>query len=567
MKKILFSILLLAYTISYSWGQQLAFPTAEGYGMWASGGRGGKVVEVTNLKDIDRYGNIQEGSFRWALNQYPDEPLTVVFRVSGIIELGSELRKMRDNLTIAGQTAPGDGICIRGGKVNFGGSNNLILRYMRFRVGLTSSDGFISGAALGLENGSNFIIDHCTFGWSSEENMTIYDNNLSTIQWCILHEGLYDTGHNKGKRSYGSQWGGQTATYHHNLLAHNNSRTPRVNGAKNNDTIVLMDYVNNVNYNWGKENSAYGGEMQDVAQSMKCNMINNYYKPGPARPGSSYSYFVQSLGSTTERTPLWHLSGNFMEGTANEKNNTDNYEGLDVSVYTDQGIDKDSLISEEPFEVPYSLNIETAQEALNSVLASVGAFPRDDVDERIIQEVTNGTASGSGSFGTEKGIIDHPDSVGGFPTYLTYNLVADRDHDGMADYWEVANGLDTTNSEDRNMLTIEGYTYLEAYLNGLIGEQLENINYPEPEYIEETGIDNIVNDMNIAYISNSGKTIIINSSLSVEEFILYDLNGRILKQHANSDVKQVDVSDLKTGIYLFRVKMKDNKYQTTLLVK
>ncbi len=567
MKKTILAFFLFALSINSLRSQTLAFPTAEGYGMWATGGRGGKVVEVTNLKDLDRYGTIQEGSFRWALNQYPGEPLTVVFKVSGVIELGAELKKKRDSLTIAGQTAPGDGICVKGGKVNFGGSNNLIIRYLRFRVGLTNSNGFIAGAALGIENGSNFIIDHCTFGWSSEENMTIYDNNLSTVQRCILHEGLYDTGHDKGQRSYGSQWGGQTATYHHNLLAHNNSRTPRVNGAKNNDINVLMDYVNNVNYNWGKANSAYGGEMQDVAQSMRCNMVNNYYKPGPARPGSSYSYFVQSIGSTTELTPEWHLSGNYMEGTANAINNTDNYEGLDVSVYTDQGINKDSLISIDPFEVPYSLNIETAQEAYNSVLESVGPFPRDSVDLRIIQEVTDGTASGSGSFGDEKGIIDHPDAVGGFPTYNTYNIVADSDHDGMADYWETANGLDTTNSEDRNLLTNDGYTYLEAYLNGLVGEELNDITYPEPVFIEETGIDNIVNDISEWYISSTGNTIIINESLTVNEYSLFDMNGRMIKRHSGIDIKQVDVSNLQSGVYIFRMKMDDNRTKTTLFIR
>ncbi|MBO7324803.1 MAG: hypothetical protein J6U57_05225, partial [Bacteroidales bacterium] len=159
-----------------------AFPTAEGYGRWATGGRGGQVVEVTNLNDSGT------GSLRWALSQYPKEPITVVFRVSGIITLESDLRCSRTaGTTIAGQTAPGDGICIRGAKANFGGCENLIMSHLRFRIGLDSNDDFIKGGSIGIENAKNFIIDHCTFGWSGEENMTIYDNDLTTIQWCIVH--------------------------------------------------------------------------------------------------------------------------------------------------------------------------------------------------------------------------------------------------------------------------------------------------------------------------------------------------------------------------------------------
>ncbi|MEP1891646.1 MAG: pectate lyase, partial [Cyclobacteriaceae bacterium] len=167
-----------------------AFSTAEGYGKWASGGRGGKVVEVTSLEDKDRRGNVVEGGFRWALQQHTGEPITIIFKVSGVVDLGGgDLRSKRDNVTIAGQTAPGDGICIKGGNVNLGGSNNVIIRHIRFRIGLMDDGSFIEGGALGYENGSNFIIDHCTFGWSGEENMTIYDNNNTTVQWCIVHEG------------------------------------------------------------------------------------------------------------------------------------------------------------------------------------------------------------------------------------------------------------------------------------------------------------------------------------------------------------------------------------------
>jgi pectate lyase len=460
--------------------QTPAFPSAEGYGMWAKGGRGGKVVEVTNIED-DADGTI-EGSLRWALKQHPSDPLTIVFRVSGVIKLETQLRSSRKTgLTIAGQTAPGDGICIRGAKCNFGGSENLIIRHIRFRIGLNKlEDGsteFIEGGSIGIENANNWIIDHCTFGWSGEENMTIYDNNNTTVQWCLIHEGLYDSGHGKGTRSYGAQWGGQTSTYHHNLLANNVNRTPRFNGARSNDINVLSDYVNNVNYNWGKENSCYGSDMDFGGKTHHLNMINNYYKPGPARPGTSFSYFTQASfhsEQTTSKIAMFYMNGNYMEGSANTAKNENNYIGLDASYYTSKGIDKSELITESSFDVPYNLEIETAQEAFASVLADAGAFPRDTVDRRIIQEVETGTAHFGGRFknGEITGIIDSPFDAEGYPEYSTYDIITDDDHDGMADDWETANGLDPTDSEDGNKLVKSGYTCLEVYLNSLVGEEI-----------------------------------------------------------------------------------------------
>lgn len=461
--------------------QTPAFPTAEGYGKWAKGGRGGKVVEVTTLAD-DGVGNIT-GSLRWALKQESGEPITIVFKVSGIINLTADLRSNRTTgVTIAGQTAPGDGICIRGAKCNFGGSNNLIIRHIRFRIGLKELEGgateFIAGGSIGIENASNWIIDHCTFGWSGEENMTIYDNNMTTVQWCLIHEGLYDSGHGKGARGYGTQWGGQTSTYHHNLLANNVSRTPRVNGARSNDLNVLMDYVNNVNFNWGKSNSCYGSDIDAKGKTHHLNMINNYYKPGPARPGTSSSYFTQASFHTEQNTSkiaLFYMNGNYMEGSANAAKNADNYLGLDADYYTAKGLAKTALISDLPFEVPYNLHIETALEAYESVLAGAGAFPRDTVDRRIISEVKTGTVHYGGTFqnGALTGIIDSPFEADGYPEYLTYNIITDNDHDGMDDAWETANGLNPADANDRNKIVKSGYTCLEVYLNSLVGETID----------------------------------------------------------------------------------------------
>jgi pectate lyase len=486
-KKQIFSILMVCITANlFAQSNTPAFPTAEGYGMLASGGRGGEVVEVTNLKD-DAKGETK-GSLRWALQQNIDKPTTIVFRVSGVINLVTDLRSKRTaGTTIAGQTAPGDGICIRGAKVNLGGSSNLIIRDLRFRIGLDENGKFIKGGSIGIENGSNFIIDHCTFGWSSEENMTIYDNKNTTIQWCILHEGLFSSGHGKGARSYGAQWGGETATCHHNLLANNVSRTPRFNGAKSNDKDVYFEYINNVNYNWGKQNSAYGADVL-IDGKYRCNFINNYYKPGPARPGDEPSYFVESYFKPQEnRTAKWYMSGNYIEGSAYKALNKDNAKGMDAN-----GVPKSELLVNQPFKMSNSVKIESAKDAYKSVLAGAGAFPRDTVDRRVINEVRSGTASGKGTnpkyrhydetpkdnpyYRVAKGIIDNPVLAFGdeaYPPYKTYNTITDNDHDGIDDAWEKSHGLNPDDSSDRNKVTISGYTCLEVYLNSLMGENIE----------------------------------------------------------------------------------------------
>ena len=256
--------------------QPLAFPGAEGYGRFASGGRGdgtnGVVVEVTNL--LDDATNPPEGSFRWALKQgigYVDHPilgqiatplpLTVIFKVGGVISLATEIRVQRSNLTIAGHTAPGDGICFRGGTLNFSGSKNVIVRHIRSRPGDELGE---ETSAFRIENGGNFIIDHCSFSWAIEETTHFSASDNLTVQWCIISESLYNSTHKKGPRGYGTQWGGEYASYHHNLLAHHNSRMPRINGSNKDDLEALVDYRNNVNYNWLSSGAFYGGEWENT---------------------------------------------------------------------------------------------------------------------------------------------------------------------------------------------------------------------------------------------------------------------------------------------------------------
>lgn len=548
--------------------QTKAFPTAEGFGSMASGGRGGHVVEVTTTDDS--VSPLIPGSLRWALQQHAGQPIIVVFRVSGIINLkggkDGELRCKRDNWTLAGQTAPGDGICIMGNKVNFGGSNNLIIRHLRFRIGtmidpVTGVPDANGKGSIGIENASNWIIDHCTFGWSGEENMTIYDNKNTTIQWCIIHEGLYQSGHNKGNRGYGSQWGGQKATFHHNLLAHNYSRSPRFNGARSNDINVLIDYVNNVNYNWGKINSCYGSDIQNV--SNRTNFVNNYYKPGPARPGTSSTYFTQSSYSNTGyQIAQWYASGNYMEGSANVAKSSNNYLGIDMSTYLSKipavGTDSSLWISPTPFDIAYPVTTETAVQAYQSVLAGAGAFPRDNVDLRIVNEVRTGTAIGDGVFGTDKGIIDNPDAVGGYPVYNTYNTITDSDHDGMDDAWELSNGLNPSDASDRNLLVESGYTVLEVYLNSLVGETI-------PLTIVTKVTEKKNDDFGFYHADNT--LYFVKNQQPITGVKIFNLSGQNVLTKTENGLNSVDSSTLSSGIYTVGIRFADNSSRHFKLIK
>ena len=480
----------------------LAFPTARGFGKYVTGGRGCKVVEVTNLEDDPK--NPSEGSLRWALTVAGKENATIVFRVSGVIKIQPNAQKVRDlraslkNVTIAGQTAPGEGILIRGGKMNFGGSNNVIIRNLRFRVGdideadlaKATDSRFIAGAGFGLENASNIIIDHCCFGWSGEENMTMYDNHFTTVQWCIVHEGLYDAGHQKGARSYANQWGGSPATYHHNLLAHNYNRSSRLNGASSTteDRNVFMEYFNNVNYNWGKKNSCYGGENEaGTYSSHECNFVGNYYKPGPSTPSGSYFMELSSArsGKTLNPNPSrWYFADNVMEGSSSAT--SDNWSAIyNKTSYSVAGMKSETLVYPSP-EVTrldkcsfddydlYRTPTESAEEAYQHVLDRAGTINRDQTELRIVNEVRNKQAQYKGTTLNKAGFIDSPDDAEGWPTYAAATPVVDNDHDGMADDWEVAHGLNPADPEDgKHVASAEGYTALEVYLNSLMGEAVK----------------------------------------------------------------------------------------------
>ena len=452
------NIFFVIFLVGLSFGsdaQTPAFPTAEGYGKWATGGRGGRVVEVTNTLDYDPYNETPiPGSFRYVVNQGDKtEPLTVVFRVSGtIVSKVRYLELNRSNVTYAGQTAPGDGICFRGAKVKVNGTN-IIMRNLRFRVG---DDLGLSLSAIGIENCKRIIIDHCSFSWSVEENVTMYDNDSTTMQYCITSEPLYNSYNNKGARAYACQWGGEYASYHHNLLADAASRAPRFNGSSNNDLHALVDFRNNVVYNCAK---AYGGEVRNGGLSCFTQMVNNYYRVGPA----TRSTFVDPSSPYGK----WYVTGNYMEG--NDAANEDNWEGVGVSSSTAETIR--SLTLSDDFPIP----TQTAEEAYQTVIESAGAiFPkRDSVDMRILDQVTGVNPPTVIASYDKAGIIDSPSEVGGWPTYVSTEAPTDTDQDGMPDEWETANDLAPNDPEDRNKVTKSGYTCLEVYLNSLVGEDID----------------------------------------------------------------------------------------------
>ena len=458
---------ILAGTGAYA--QQLAFPGAEGFGRFAKGGRGGKVYEVTSLADSG------PGTLREAVDAYPGEPLTIVFKVGGIINLQSEIKIKRSNLTIAGQTAPGDGICLKGHSfmingaraISQGGNHgNIIIRYIRSRPGSTISTGIYG---FDMENCQNVIVDHCSFSWANEECAAMYDTKNVTVQWSIISEGLYNAGHAKGLRSYGGVWGGQFASYHHNLIANQNSRAIRFNGARAHDTIALIDYRNNVIYNSGSANAAYGGEVEIPGGESKVNMVNNYYKPGPA--ASALNFISASYNeSISQGTGQWHIAGNYMKGNAAVS--ADNWLAVDLAAIP--SANRAQAKSATAFDVNGAdINTQTAQAAYESVLLQAGAIlpVRDAVDARMVSETATGTASVKGTTSGKYGIIDAPAEVGGWPVYNTASAAEDKDHDGMADSWEIAQGLDPDNADDRNNLNGEGYTMLEVYLNAMAPTQ------------------------------------------------------------------------------------------------
>ena len=438
----------------------IAFPGAEGFGKYTTGGRGGIVMIVTNLDDNG------PGSFREAVET--KKPRVVVFSVSGTIHLLSKLSFSSD-LTIAGQTAPGDGICLADYPVLLGG-NNIIVRFLRFRMGdKNQRGGMVDGNggddAFGGTHKRNIIIDHCSMSWSTDEVFSIYAGDSTTLQWNLISEPLnYSYHFEEGDKDYehhgyGAIWGGNHSSFHHNLFAHCNSRTPRFDGIRNVPT-ENCDYRNNVIYNWGG-NNVYAGEGGNY------NIVNNYYKYGPST-NNNVKFRIVNPYKKTPTIPFgkFYVDGNYVDGSPTVS--TNNWLG----VIMDKGTEADAMQSklEKPFSV-VAINTQRAADAYNSVLKNVGAISprRDTLDERIINDVKS-----------RKGRII--DVQGGYPHGTDYDLTAnawpnlkslsapkDLDHDGMPDEWEKRNRLNPGEPSDASGYKLnKRYTNIEVYVNSLV---------------------------------------------------------------------------------------------------
>jgi hypothetical protein len=439
--------------------EAFAFPGAEGFGHKTTGGRGGQVLFVTNLNDSGA------GSLRQAI--MTPGPRIIVFKVSGTIALNSNLTISQGDVTIAGQTAPGDGITLKNFPV-FVGADNVIIRFMRFRLG---NEKQVEDDAIWGRYRKNVIIDHCSMSWSTDEAASFYANQDFTLQWCIISESLNNSLHAKGAHGYGGIWGGDRASFHHNLIAHHKSRNPRFNGWRsgtNNGPYPNehVDFRNNVIYNW-RDESAYGGENGTY------NLVNNYYKAGPATPGSKTMRVMRVSRESNELYApgygQFHIQGNFVVG--NTTVSADNWNG---GIVYDGGTTKALVQLLSPISHQMTTQ-HTAQQAYEAVVDHAGAsLVRDAVDLRVIEEVRQGTATFNGSVSGWPGLIDSQEDVGGWPELESLPAPVDTDGDGMPDAWEIARGLDPTvpNANGRNLST--AYDNLEVYINSLVTHIMEN---------------------------------------------------------------------------------------------
>ena len=450
----------------------LAFPTAEGYGRFARGGRGGRVIEVTNLDDSGA------GSLRDAIEA--EGPRTIVFRVSGLISLKSTLIIKNPYVTIAGQTAPGDGICLR----NFGfgtmGAHDVIIRHIRVRVGDAQRKGT---DGMGLASSDHCIVDHCSISWSSDEGFSSRAARNITFQHNIISEALQHSYHYRAsdrtkfeQHAFAASISGDIGSFHHNLLAHCTDRNWSLAGGYDSAGRYAgrLDIRNNVVFNWIGRTTDGG--------VMALNFVNNFYKPLAANPAAKWLLKLDPI-IIAHGTPKYFMAGNVMEGFDFETDNWSAFKGSD---------EVQKLVrADEPLFEPF-VATQTAREAYARVLADVGATrPRQDViDRRIIAEVRDGMTHYAGTRGPASdppgknfaGIIDTQDDVQDsagspnfpWPEYRTYDVPLDSDHDGIPDDWERRAGLNPNDPRDANAAHDDGCTNLEKYLGWLVGE------FPDP---------------------------------------------------------------------------------------
>ena len=571
-KQLLTLIAAMMAVIAIAQEQAPAFPGAEGHGRYVTGGR--KTDGTTNIIHVTNLNNNGTGSLRWALSDQgltsqgknKNDSRTIVFDIGGVIELSSNLT-IPSNTTIAGQTAPYPGITIRYYTVTTEKKSNIIVRFIRFRLGQekNASDG--DDAANG-RYGTGIIFDHCSFSWSVDEIASFYDNNNFTLQWSTVCEALHNAGHTKGNHGYGGIWGGKLASFHHNLIAHMRNRSPRFNGAR----YQWNGYTSNKNYNDYKWANSVQAENVDLRNCIifngfngcyggpgggYINIVNNYYKRGTDDNSTKYVTTV-TVGASGNSTPdalvgmtsRYFIKGNKMNGTANADWNAVNYDdgtftidgaicsvdnnnyyGDTVTHYKNTAGKDCVRIKVEGPTAMGSITTHTADNAFEKVLAYAGASDyRDREDTRYTEEARTGTVTVAGSVTGTKGQID---LVKDIPEYANGYVLPDgngntrpanfdTDSDGIPDEWETANGLNPNDKSDGNLYTLDSekkwYTNLEVYLNSLVESIMKagmadgESNYTEywPVYQNPTAISAV-----------TGSSAVVSTTY-------YDLQGRQL---------------------------------------
>lgn len=598
-----------------------AFPGAEGHGRYTTGGRGGQVFFVTNLTDVNS-GNAatREGSLRWCLGQ--QGPRTIVFRVGGTIWLTSPLSISKGDVTIAGQSAPGDGVAIAGQPVTIS-AGNVIIRYLRFRMGqdkVTSADG---ADVLGSRRYKNIIIDHCSFSWSTDECVSLYEGENVSLQWCIIAESLRLAKHSKGPHGYGGIWGGNKASFHHNLMAHNDSRTPRFGPGGTTQLNEYTDMRNCVIYNWGGV-GCYG------AEAMNVNIINNYYKPGPATSSGTARARIIAIDKKTglsagdtfypinNRWGKFYINGNVVDASTSTSSSdkticnnatSDNWTfGVLNQINSSYGVtssEKAALKVTEPFD-PGIVTTHTALTAFEKVLEFAGAsLKRDAHDTRIVEETRNGTAAFRGlspynGLGTvtypagtvigtttltttttinwkstsypKKGIIDSetdirpanaPSDWSPWPLLISADQVPDSNADGIPDGWLELNYPGKTYNDTND----EGFTLLEDYLNSLVKDitTAQNLNaitvsVDQPSFI--------VSKPSVYFFADN-QLLQLKADQTMNKVRIADTTGRILKEKMlNSTHEEFQLDTFPSGVYLVQVCFTDtNAPYITKIIK
>ena len=575
MEKKIFTTMAAALMSAAALAQAPAFPGAEGHGRYVTGGRGGRVVHVTNLNDSGT------GSFREAVKS---GNRIIVFDVAGVIALKSDL-KIGDNITILGQTAPSPGITLRYYTVQPG--NNNIIRFLRIRRG--EEKNINDGAdATWQRNKTGIIFDHCSFSWSIDEVASFYDNNNFTMQWCTVAESLTNPGHSKGAHGYGGIWGGKLASFHHNFVGHLMNRGPRFNGAR----YGWTGYTSNKEYSTYKWQNAVQAENVDFRNCVmynaqgtcyggpgggQINIVNNYYKAGPSHSlkgktlnGLKVDISTGSVRGNQDRITLstqsnsdknhpelydmtsrYFINGNITETTKGSV--TKNQDWKDISY--DKGIpslngeyyspDAKNFYGDNVAHVTISgkscvkikmdapaptgeVTTHSAAESFSKVLAYSGAsLYRDEIDARYMEEAKTGTAKYKGSITQSPGIIDKVADVNGY-TEANFGTATrpadfDTDKDGIPDAWEIANGLDPNDATDALTYSLDSkgyYTNLEVYANSLVEDIMKQGN---------ADAENKVDEYYPAWKNPTGISQIITSNPSeLAEVKYYSLNGTLL---------------------------------------